>query len=72
LIDLVRTTIEAEPRVRVDYVSVNDADTLESLEKLDDRHMLIAVAAYIGKIRLIDNTILNSAKKKDGLNKSLG
>jgi pantoate--beta-alanine ligase len=72
LIDLVRTTIEAEPRVRVDYISVNDADTLESLEKLDDRHMLIAVAAYIGKIRLIDNTTLNSAKKKDGLNKSLG
>jgi pantoate--beta-alanine ligase len=72
LIDLIRTTIEAEPRVRVDYVSVNDADTLESLEKLDDRHMLIAVAAYIGKIRLIDNTTLNSAKKKDGLNKSLG
>ena len=72
LIDLVRTTIEAEPRVRVDYVSVNDADTLESLEKLDDRHMLIAVAAYIGKIRLIDNTTLNSAKKKEGLNKSLG
>ena len=72
LIDLVRTTIEAEPRVRVDYISVNDGDTLESLEKLDDRHMLIAVAAYIGKIRLIDNTTLNSAKKKDGLNKSLG
>jgi len=72
LIDLVRTTIEAEPRVRVDYVSVIDADTLESLEKLDDRPMLIAVAAYLGKIRLIDNTTLNSAKKKDGLNKSLG
>jgi pantoate--beta-alanine ligase len=72
LIDLVRTTIEAEPRVRVDYVNVIDADTLESLEKLDDRPMLIAVAAYLGKIRLIDNTTLNSAKKKDGLNKSLG
>ena len=72
LIDIVRATIEAEPRVRVDYISVNDGDTLESLEKLDDRAMLIAVAAYIGKIRLIDNVTLNSAKKKDGLNKSLG
>jgi pantoate--beta-alanine ligase len=72
LVDMVRTTIEAEPRVRVDYVSVTDADTLESLEKLDDRAMLVAVAAYIGKIRLIDNVTLNSAKKKDGLNKSLG
>lgn len=65
LMDLVRTTIEAEPRVRVDYVSINDAETLESLDKLDDRTVLIAVAAYIGKIRLIDNTMLNSAKKKD-------
>jgi pantoate--beta-alanine ligase len=65
LMDLVRTTIEAEPRVRVDYVSINDAETLESLEKLDDRTVMIAVAAYIGKIRLIDNTMLNSAKKKD-------
>ena len=65
LMDLVRTTIEAEPRVRVDYVSINDAETLESLDKLDDRTVMIAVAAYIGKIRLIDNTMLNSAKKKD-------
>lgn len=65
LMDLVRTTIEAEPRVRVDYVSITDAETLESLDKLDDRTVLIAVAAYIGKIRLIDNTMLNSTKKKD-------
>ena len=30
-------TIEAEPRVRLDYVSITDAETLERLEKLDDR-----------------------------------
>jgi pantoate--beta-alanine ligase len=65
LAELVRTTIEAEPRVRVDYVSITDADTLEKVEKLEDRPILIAVAAYIGKIRLIDNTVLNSSKKKD-------
>jgi pantoate--beta-alanine ligase len=49
--------------VRVDYVSVVDAENLEKLEKLDERPILIAVAAYIGKTRLIDNTILNKAKK---------
>jgi pantoate--beta-alanine ligase len=65
LAELVRTTIEAEPRVRVDYVSITDAETLGKLDKLDDRPTLIAVAAYIGKIRLIDNTMLNSSKKKD-------
>jgi pantoate--beta-alanine ligase len=65
LVDLVRSTIEGEPRARLDYVSVTDAETLEKLEKLDERPILIAVAAYIGKTRLIDNTILNKAKKKE-------
>jgi len=63
LVDAVRTTVETEPRVRLDYVSVVDAETLEKLDKLDERPILIAVAAYVGKTRLIDNTILNKAKK---------
>ena len=65
LADQIRSTIEAEPRVRLDYVSIVDAETLERLEKLDDRPTLVAVAAYVGKVRLIDNTTLNSSKKKD-------
>lgn len=60
---MVRTTIESEPGVRVDYVSVVDAETLEKLDKLDERPILIAVAAFVGKTRLIDNTVLNKAKK---------
>jgi pantoate--beta-alanine ligase len=68
--EIVRTTIESEPRVRVDYVSVVDAETLEKLDKLDDRQMLIAVAAYVGKTRLIDNTMLNKAKKDAGVAKA--
>jgi pantoate--beta-alanine ligase len=67
LTEIVRSTIEAEPRARVDYVNVSDAETLDKLEKLDDRPTLIAVAVYFGKTRLIDNTILNSAKKKDAV-----
>ncbi|MGH9931897.1 MAG: pantoate--beta-alanine ligase [Pyrinomonadaceae bacterium] len=63
LADIVKTTIESEPRVRVDYVSVVDAETLERLDKLDERPILIAVAAYVGKTRLIDNTMLNKNKK---------
>lgn len=65
LTELVRTIIEAEPRVRVDYVSITDGETLEKLDKLDERPMLIAVAAYVGKTRLIDNTTLNTSKKRD-------
>jgi len=65
LADLVRSTVEDEPRARLDYVSVSDAETLERLDKLDERPILIALAAYIGKTRLIDNTILNKTKKKE-------
>jgi pantoate--beta-alanine ligase len=63
LAEIVRTMIETEPRVRVDYVSVVDADTLEKLDKVDEHPTLLAVAAYVGKTRLIDNTILNKTKK---------
>jgi len=65
LADIVRSTIEAEPRARIDYVSVTDAETLEKLDKLDERAILIAVAARIGKTRLIDNIVLNIGAKKD-------
>ena len=65
LVEIIRSTIEAEPRARIDYVSISDGETLERLDKLDERPILIAVAAYIGKTRLIDNTMLNNVKKKD-------
>jgi pantoate--beta-alanine ligase len=63
--DLIRQTVESEPRARLDYVSIADAETLEKLDRVDDRPTLIALAAYVGKTRLIDNTILNKVKKKD-------
>ena len=61
---LVRSTIELEPRARVDYVTVVDAETLEHIDKLDERPIMIGVAVFIGETRLIDNTILNRASKK--------
>jgi pantoate--beta-alanine ligase len=63
--EIVRSTIDSEPRARLDYLTVADAETMEKLDRLDERPVLIAVAAYIGKTRLIDNTILNKVKKKD-------
>ena len=63
--DLIRQTVESEPRARLDYVTIADAETLEKLDRVDDRPTLIALAAYVGKTRLIDNTILNKVKKKD-------
>jgi pantothenate synthetase len=46
-------------------VTIADAETLEKLDRLDDRPTLVALAAYVGKTRLIDNMILNKVKKKD-------
>ena len=59
---MVRATIESEPRARIDYVSVTDADTMEKLDKLDDRPVLVALAVHFGKTRLIDNIVLNRSK----------
>ncbi|MDT5059926.1 MAG: pantoate--beta-alanine ligase [Acidobacteriota bacterium] len=64
LAETVQTTIAGEPLAELDYVSVTDADTLENLEKLDDRPVLIALAVKLGKTRLIDNIVLN--RKKNG------
>ncbi|MBX6352621.1 MAG: pantoate--beta-alanine ligase [Thermoflavifilum sp.] len=46
--------ISAEPMVRLDYAEVVSADTLEPLTDIEGRVML-AVAAYVGRARLIDN-----------------
>lgn len=63
LMELVRGTIEKEPLARIDYVSVNEAETLEKLEKLDDRPALVSLAVFIGKTRLIDNVVLGKTKR---------
>ncbi len=62
--ELVRTTIDAEPRARLDYVSITDAETLQKLDKLDEHPVLIAAAAFIGRTRLIDNIVLNSSANR--------
>ena len=49
-----RKVIEAEPLAKIDYVSVVDALTMKDVEKVD-RDVLVAMAVYIGKTRLIDN-----------------
>src|SRR5205823_5829393 len=62
LIELVREQIKQEPLARIDYVSLNDAATLEKLDKLDDLPALLSVAVFIGKTRLIDNVVLGETK----------
>jgi pantoate--beta-alanine ligase len=42
---------------RVEYAELRDPETLEPVERLEDR-ALLAVAVWIGEVRLIDNAIL--------------
>lgn len=65
LIEAVKLTVDSEPLARLDYVSINDAETLEHLDKLGDRPALISMAVFIGKTRLIDNIVLGKGEKQD-------
>lgn len=59
LAEIVRQMVESEPLALLDYVVVVDNNTLESIEKIGESEVLIAVAVTFGKTRLIDNIILN-------------
>lgn len=50
-------TVSHVPEVRLDYVEVVDADSLEPVEQLTD-DTLVALAAFVGKARLIDNVTI--------------
>ena len=49
--------IRQEPAARLDYLSVVDSDSLEPITNVNAR-ALVAVAAYVGSTRLIDNVVL--------------
>ena len=65
LIEMVSSTIAAEPLARVDYISLNDAETFQPLVQVEERPALLSVAVYIGKTRLIDNMVLGVTEKQD-------
>lgn len=50
-----RAVIESEPLARIDYVEIVDGDSLQPIDTISGP-VLGAVAVYIGKTRLIDNT----------------
>lgn len=52
-----RAILEAEPLVRIDYLELREASDLGELEHLD-RPAVLAVAAFVGTTRLIDQTTL--------------
>ena len=52
--------IETEPLAKIDYVDIVDFNTISKIEKLEGS-VLVAIAVYIGKTRLIDNFIICNA-----------
>lgn len=49
-----RAVIEAEPLAKIDYVAMVDALDMQPVESVE-KDVLVAMAVYIGKTRLIDN-----------------
>jgi pantoate--beta-alanine ligase len=57
LLAAARAPIDAEPVMRVDYIELRDADDLTPIDKVT-RRAVLAVAAFAGTTRLIDNRVL--------------
>jgi len=55
--EAIRAVISQAPAAKVDYVDVVDAETMAPLTVVD-RPALVALAVFVGRTRLIDNTVL--------------
>ncbi len=51
--------LQAEPLVNIDYAQVCDARTLEDVNRIEG-DVVVALAAYLGKTRLIDNLVFRN------------
>ena len=57
IIEEMTSVIKKTEQIKIDYISIVNADTLEDLSLINGK-ALAAVAVWIGNTRLIDNTIL--------------
>jgi pantoate--beta-alanine ligase len=57
IIETIKKTIESVEGVSLQYVEIRDAQTLEEVETVS-RHTVIAIAAMVGSVRLIDNMVI--------------
>lgn len=62
LIDEIRSTLEQGRPDRIDYISAVDYQTLQPASEIGDRNV-IAIAAFFGKTRLIDNMIVTREER---------
>ena len=57
ILQAVRDTISGQDDTRLEYASLCDPETLEEVEEVA-RPTLLAIAAWVGKVRLIDNRVI--------------
>lgn len=60
LIEAGKQVFTEEPSVRLDYLEIVDPDTLDQVDGVSHT-ALVALAAFVGKTRLIDNIVLKPA-----------
>jgi len=58
IIKAIRAIIKTIPGSRIDYVEIADPETLARIERIKTRPVLIVLAVYVGKTRLIDNIVV--------------
>ncbi len=64
LVAAMKENLEKEPMAKIDYVEAVSMDTIEKVDKIEG-NVLVAMAVYIGKTRLIDNFIIGGEKNAD-------
>jgi pantoate--beta-alanine ligase len=55
----VKEILQSEPLVRIDYAQICDAQTLQDVDRIEG-DVVVALAAYLGKTRLIDNLVFRN------------
>lgn len=57
ILQVVRGVFEREPKARLQYAELRNPETLQTVERVD-APTLLALAAFVGEVRLIDNLVL--------------
>ena len=57
--EVVQNVLQTEPMIKdIQYVAVDDLETMQPLEKIGNDGCIISIACMLGSVRLIDNIVL--------------
>ena len=58
LLAAMRKHLDAHPHIRIDYLTIADAATLQPLQRLRGKVVML-MAVWVGRTRLIDNLLVD-------------